>query len=68
MEETMTRSTIKPLPERIRITHCGWTEQRGGYKVQLGTDDETIGYAYTPGNDHERAMAIAIRICEGWNK
>ena len=60
------------LPDKIRITHLGWNEDRGAYKVQLGDGTQTIAYAWVPGSpgdntSHAKAMAIAVRICEGWN-
>lgn len=60
------------LPEKVRVTNCGWSEDRCTYKVQIGTSDLTIAYAWVPGGGgdrsaHDRAMRIAERLCEGWN-
>lgn len=60
------------LPERIRVTNMGWSEAKCSYKVQIGTDEQTIAYAWVPGGcgdrtAHDRAMLIAERLCEGWN-
>ena len=63
---------MSAFPDKIRITHFGWSEDRGAYKVQLGTADVTVAYAWVAGGvgdrtAHETAMQIAERICEGWN-
>ena len=60
------------LPQKVRITNLGWNEDRGAFKVQIGTHEETIAYAWVVagGGDksgYEKAMLIAQRICEGWN-
>lgn len=61
----------RPLPQTVRITNLGWTEDRGAYKAQIGNSEETVAYAWAPGGSggdaHERVMQIAIRICEAWN-
>lgn len=61
---------MSALPEKVRITHVGWNEDRGAYKAQIGDSNRTIAYAWVPGSHtdaHAEVMAIAIRICEGWN-
>ena len=63
---------MKPLPEKVRITNMGWSENRCAYKVQIGTDDETIAYAWVCGgigdrSSGHRALDIAERICTAWN-
>lgn len=60
------------LPDKIRITNMGWSEDKCTYKVQLGDENVTVAYAWVPGGsgDHaayQRAMQIAQRLCEGWN-
>ena len=60
------------LPARVRVTNMGWAEGKCAYKVQIGTDDLTVAYAWVPGGcgdraAHDRAMRIAERLCEGWN-
>ena len=63
---------MSALPEKIRITNMGWSEDRGAYKVQIGTNDLTVAYAWVAGGAgdrtaHDTAMRIAERLCEGWN-
>lgn len=60
------------LPDKIRITGVDWNERGGDYQIALGDGQQTIAYAWvlgSPGDrtSHAKAMAIAERICEGWN-
>lgn len=60
------------LPDKIRITNMGWSEDKASYKVQIGTSGRTIAYAWVPGGcgdrqAHDEAVQIAERLCEGWN-
>lgn len=63
---------MKPLPEKVRITNMGWNENRCAYKVQIGTHEETIAYAWIVGGvgdkeAYSRALNVAERICTAWN-
>lgn len=60
------------LPDKLRVTLSGWSENEAAHKVQLGDSGQTIAYVWVPGGfgDNEardKATAIATRICEGWN-
>ena len=59
------------LPETVRITNVGWSEDKCAWKAQIGTSEETVAYAWVSGGSgsdaREKVMQIAIRICEGWN-
>ena len=60
------------IPEKLRVTNAGWSENDGAWKVQLGDDAATIAYVWVPGNvglrgDYDHALKIAERICTGWN-
>jgi hypothetical protein len=60
------------LPQTVRITNMGWSENNAAYKVQIGDSERTVAYAWVPGGSgdqqaREEAMQIAIRLCEGWN-
>jgi len=63
----------RDLPKRIQKTGYGWDESRSSYKVQVGTHEVTIAYAWVPvgrlGDSEAIAQAteIANRLCEGWN-
>lgn len=60
------------LPEKLRITQAKWSETSGAHKVQLGNSEQTIAYVWVPGGfsdqgAKDKAEAIAVRICAGWN-
>ena len=59
------------LPDKIRITGV-WNERGGDWQIAIGDGEQTIAYARVIGStgdstSHAKAMAIAERICEGWN-
>ena len=63
---------MSALPEKVRITNMGWSEDKCSFKVQIGTADETIAYAWVVGGvgdrtAYSRALDVAERICTGWN-
>lgn len=63
------------LPEKIEPTHFGWDEERWCYRIQLGTNEGTVAYVWTPRRSKTepdadvtaRASATARRLCDGWN-
>jgi len=61
------------FPTRVQKTGFGWDAERAAYKVQIGTNEKTIAYAWVPAGDRSdeevisEAVEIANRMIEGWN-
>lgn len=61
------------FPKLVQKTGWGWDESRSAYKVQIGTHEKTIAYAWVPAGDRSdeevisEAVEIANRMIEGWN-
>lgn len=61
------------FPKRVQKTGWGWDESRSSYKIQIGTHEGTISYAWVPAGNRSddevisEAVEIANRMCEGWN-